>query len=475
MAQIGLNITATGLSGFLIIRWVRPSAPLAEVGRSDVFPFPYDDVYTITDLAPVVYTVQLWRSDDGVVLDQLIKDWSIDASKETRTTIVTYQYLVGRDSSGTSPDWYDPAPGSDTLNDARLDGFTKDQLLVHEAGFGNKLDSEYDLNPGGGIILTGGKQFDEGVAWFITAASTEQVTITESSGAAMFADVVVVSEDRDLYVDANDNLYNKLVLIEAASPVLTINVPDLTLIPDDTHVTFQTHGGSQNYFVLQFDSDDSVRFFNQLVNIIYLARCEKLSLYFKDGVCRVIDYDGNAIRRGSVSQDYDATRHTDTGAFLYADEAIGELDKADYPALYEFVDQLSGDAVCALGTGVGQWSYDSGGGVYPNKRKYGIDTVAETFRVPHLEGVTAKNASTPGVYEADKVGDLEIEVRSGTGGDKTNTLNNGGGSVINCGFSGMDSFGAWFNNKVTGTSVLLRSLNSENKVKSYLQKPFIYL
>lgn len=480
MAQIGLNITVTGLSGFLIIRWVRPTAPLAEVGRSDAFTFPYDDVYTIPDLQPVVYTVQLWRSDDGVALDQLIKDWSIDASKETRTSIVTYQYLTGRgETEGTIGEgdyWADPIANDDTLIDERLDGFTKDQLIVHEAGYGNRLNADYDLYAGGGIVLLNGKTFDDGVAWFITAALSEVVTTpSNQGGGAMFDDVEVIAEDIDFYTDNDNNLYNKLVIVEGAASVLTVTFQDLTLIPDNTHVTFQTHGGSQNYLRLQFDSGDTVRFLNQLVNYINLARCEKISLYFKDGVCRVIDYDGNAIRRGMIAQDYDATRHTDTGAFLYADEATGELDKDDYPALYEFVDQLSGDAVCALGVGVGQWSYDSGGGVYPNKRKYGIDTVAETFRVPHLEGVTAKNASTPGVYQADSVGALDLEIRSGTGGDKTNQLNNGGGGVVNCGISGMDGFGSWLPNDVAGTEQLIRSLNSENRVKSYLQKPFVYL
>jgi hypothetical protein len=476
MAQIGLNITVTSLTGFLIIRWVKPSSPLAEVGRSDAFTFPYDDVYTIPDLAPVVYTVQMWRSDDGIALDQLIKDWSIDASKQSELSVRGYQYLTGRgETEGTPGDgsyWADPTDTDVNLVDERLDGFTKDQLQVHEAGFGNKLDAEYDLLAGGGITLLGGKTFDEGVAWFITVFEATETTIpADAGGSQRYAGVEVIAED----VEFDEVLRNKLIIADFAATVGTITFPDLTLIPTGTHATFNTHRGSQNYLKLQFDAGDTVRFNNEDVNIIYLARCESLSIYFDDGVCYVTEYSGNAIRRGMVAPDYDATRDADRGNFIYADESIGELDREDYPALYEFIDQLSGDAVCPLGTGVGQWSYDSGGGVYPNKRKYGIDTVAETFRVPHLSGVTAKMSSTPGVYEADVVGPVDFEIRSGLGGDKTNVLNNGGGIVINCGLSGMDSFGTWFNNTVSGSPVIIRSTNAETRVKSYSQKPFIYL
>src|SRR5678809_489722 len=101
MAMIGLNLLITGLTGKLIIRWVKASAPLAEVGRNanpSTLTFPYDDVYTIPDLANVVYKVQLWRSDDGIALDQLLKEWPISAaiSGSGESTINYFQYKVGR-------------------------------------------------------------------------------------------------------------------------------------------------------------------------------------------------------------------------------------------------------------------------------------------------------------------------------------------------------------------------------------------
>lgn len=473
MAQIGLNISVSGLSGYLIIRWIKASAPLAEVGRNDnpsTFTFPYDDVYVIIDLQPVVYIVQLWRSDDGSSLDQLIKDWSIDASKFTETTIATYQYVVDRGQSGSTPAWADPVNGDTVLNDARLDGFTKDQMIVHEAGYGNKLDSEYNLVSGGGIELLGGKTFDSGVAWFITVASLNEIAAQPTASAPMFTGLQILTSDQD-FDNITTPLMNKLCIANWAGTVGTITFPDLSLIADDVHVTFQTHGGNQNYLKLQFDAGDTVRFMNQDVNVIYLARCEKISLYFKSGVCYVIDYDGNACRRGSVLQDYDSNRDSDLRCLLYADEATGVLNKNDYPGLYEFVNQLSGTSVCSLGTSVGQWSYDSGGGVYPNKRKFGIDTGAQTFRVPHLSGMSAKMYSTPGVYESDAVGPMSLEIRDGSGGSAT-------GTMVNTGFSGQDNPAGWISNGAPGAEKYIRPAAgspTETRVRSVLQKPYIYL
>lgn len=480
MGQLGNKIIITAaLSGNLIIRWGKATgSPFVESGRNanpSTLIFPYNDTYVIPNIAPVVWTIQLWRSDNGITLDQLLTEWSQDASKGTVTERITYQYKVGRGWDNTTPVatgpevWEDPDDQDVVLVDERLDGFTKDQLIIHEAGYGNHLDAAYDLLAGGGIELLAGKTFDQDVSWFITVSNIIEVTLpSDSSGGAMFAGVEVVSANRDFFVSSEDNLYNKLVIANWSGSVGVITFPDLALIPDDTHVTFNTHGGSQKYLKLQFDAGDTVRFLNQLVNVINVAKCQKISLYFHSGVCYVLDEPSNAIRRGAVLSDYDATRDADTGAFVYADEATGVLSNTNYPGLYAFVAQLAGDAVCVLGTGVGQWSYDSGGGVFPNKRKYGIEVGTLTFRVPHLSGVTAKHGSTPGVYEADAVGahSLTYDYKQGKSDDNESGVT--GEYLRKAGAAGGTNYG--------NTSITYNiQTGIENKVKAYLQKPFIYL
>jgi len=470
MSQIGNRIIITAaLSGNLIIRWVKASAPLAEVGRNDnpsLLTFPYDDTYLIEDLQPVVYLVQLWRSDDGIALDQLLTEWAQDASQSGTGTIRTYQYVVDRGwtnvTQATGDEvWADPADLDVVLIDERLEGFTKDDLIVHEAGYGNRVDADYDLVSGGGIELLGGLTFNSGTSWFITVASTSAVSTSTTTSGAKYAGVQEITADDDF----DDTLYNKLCPINGAGTFIQVNFPDLALIPDGTHATFNTHQGSQNYTRFQLDTGDSVRFMNADVNFFDVAKNETVDLYFEAGVCYVTNYDGNAMRRGSVMPDYDASRHTDLGNVIYADEATGVLDQADYEGLFAFVSQLSGDAVCALGTGVGQWSYDSGGGVYPNKRKYGIS--GTTFRVPHLSGMTAKYSATPGVYEADNVGSHSLTYDYKQGKSDDNESGVSGEYLRKAGAAGGTSYG--------NTSITYTIGAGENLVKSYSQKPYIYL
>jgi hypothetical protein len=473
MARIGLNISVSGFSGQLLIRWVKASAPLVQVGRSTAFSFPYDAVYNILGLDPVVYIVQLWRSSDGVDLTQLIKDWSIDASKITVTNFVTYQYLTDRGWDNTTPTvtdgvWADPVANDSFLIDTRLDGIPQDDLQVVEAGYGPKLNSEYSLYPGGGIELLAGKVFDSGVSWFITASTIEEIPAAPvSSSANMFSDVEVLTADRDVYISDLDNLYNKLVIANWAGSVGELVFPDLALIPDGTHITFQTQKGSQNYLKLQFDAGDSARFLNQDVNVIYLAKCEKISFYFFGGACYVIDYDGRGQERGGVWVDYDSTRHTDLSNLILANESTGVLDGDDYPGIYAWLLTLPSGTV-PLGTAVGQWSYDSGGSVYPNKRYYGIDTGAGTFRVPHLPGVVAKMATSAGAYEADSVGPISLEIRDGSGGSST-------GTMLNTGFAGQDNPSSWLANGAAGAEKYIRTTGTETRVKSFGQIAYIIL
>lgn len=470
MARIGLNITVTGLSGKLIIRWVKASAPLAEVGRSDAFNYPYDAVYTINDLNRVVYIVQLWRSDDGVSLDQLIKDWSIDASLVNVVKFDTFQYKVGRGWDNTTPVatgpevWADPVDGDTSLTDERLDGIAQNDLAVHEAGYGRKLNEEYELLAGGGITLLGGATFNQDTPWFIQYSTIDTISIGGGPGqsAGMFDGVEILTADQD-FDDVTTPLANKLVIANWAGSVGTITYPDLSLIADGTHVTFNTHGGSQKYLVHQFDAGDSVKFLNQDLNVIYQAKNQKLSFYFFGGECYVIDHDIRMSQRGQVVFDYDNSRAADSGALILADESTGELLESDYPGLYAFVEALPSGTV-ALGTSSGQWSYDSGGGVYPNKRFFGIQTsVPKKIRVPHLSGVSPKFGTIPGTYEADNVGSFSGNLAITKGYSYTGAPNN---NIFGNGSNNPQSMNMPFSYTPAIT---------ETRVKSFAQIPYIIL
>jgi hypothetical protein len=448
MAKTGLNIYLSGYTGKLLIVWKEvqqgnPTPP--ETGRSDAFDFPYDDVYTINNINPTVHIVELWRSTNGTALSELIKRWEIDPSLVNATQLVRYQYHVGRaDSGGTIGNgdyWADPNDGDTDLVDERLNGATQDDLRVHEAGYGDRANDEYELLTGGGIRLLGtGVQFNQDTRWFIeyfTIIQLQSVVTTT----APYTDVVVLANDDDFYTDANTNYYNKLVIVDSSSPTVRLSFPDLDTIPNNTRVRFNTHQGSQNYLELAFDAGDSVNYLGVARNKIYIAKCEEFALYFKNGVCYVEKGADRGLFRGDIWGSLDSSKYTDTGAFLLADETTGELSGDDYPGLYEFIENLPAGHSCALGTGAGQWSQAvvvNTGKInqettYPNKTKYGINTGTRTFRVPHLKNLSRRFVNTgqnPGRYQHDAVGKFEADVtlsksHTYTGGPNNTVIGNG--------------------------------------------------
>lgn len=465
MARIGLNVAVSGYTGELLIVWREviandPTPP--ETGRSDAFAFPYDAVYSINDINPVVHLVELWRSDDGVTLDELIKRWEIDASIYNEISSNTYQYQVDRGYDNTAPVatgsdvWADPENEDVNLTDERLDGATQDELYVVEAGYGPLLNSEYELLAGGGITLLNGRTFNNGTAWFITRYQVvaQQVVVSTSN---LYEGVEVVSEDRDLYVSASDNLYNKLVIADAAGNVVTVTFPDLSTIPDNKKVTFNTHNGSQKYLVLQFDTGDTVSFFGQDKNVLYLAKGEEITLYFKGGVCYVVSYHGRYLQRGSVWADWYEGRVADNGAHLKAITATGVLSADDYPGLYEFITGLSVGTVA-----LADWATGN------NKRKYGINTLARTFRVPDLTNISRRflkmdGSDVPGRYEADAVGPFTGTFTVPKGYSYTGAPNN-------------TRFGNGSNNPQNQSiSMAVDTGNTETTVKNYGEVPLIIL
>jgi hypothetical protein len=482
MAQIGLNVRVTGYTGKLLIVWrevVQGNPTPPETGRSAAFNFPYDAVYSINSINPVVHEVELWRSDDGVALDELIKRWSIDASVFNTAVLVTYQYKVGRGNSDSTPGeaWADPADGDTILSDERINGAAKSELIVHESGYGRHLDEEYDLHTGGGIELLYGKTFDQDVAWSITWSKIVPQSVTVATN-NLYADVAVLEDGRDLYIDSTDNLYNKLVIAVGSGSVIAIVFPDLTLIPDNTKVTFNTHNMASNYLKLQLDGADTIGFLGENKNVIYLAKGEEISLYFKGGVGYIYHYDGRALYRGNVQRDMDTSRMSDHGGFLLADESTGVLDADDYPALYEWVENLPASHAVPFGSGAGQWSQSvtvNAGKIneattYPNKSKYGIDTTARQFRVPHLKNLSARFINTgefPGRYQHDTVGKFEpstVTVKKGWSytGSPNNATHFGNGDPNHSEDKAM-------------TNVKVETGNTETIMKNYGETPFIIL
>lgn len=394
MAFIGLNITMTGYAGKLIIAWKKESLPLAYIGQSgdgtnpNINPsddFPVDTIYTIPNLQPVTHIVEFWRSDDGVTRDEFIKSWEIDAGKEAYYNIDLFTYVVGRGQSSDTPGsaWHDPEPGDAVLHDERLLGATHQNAFVESRGFGkyrpDEINWSTDDNDPGFSFNTGGL-FEDGDSIFVTRINKADSTSGDTS-AAPFTAIKLLSDPSDNTVDFDASHNNKLCIADFSGTVGTVVFGTLATI-GDAHVRYSTIKGAQNYLKLQFAPDDTVLFNGDEVNVIYLAKNEDIELIIVSGVAYVVAYRGNAGRRGDVWPSMDANKPI-VGGYLAALESTGVLNASDYPGLYEWITKLPAGVSVALS----DWGTSltiNGETTYPNKRRYGINTSNQTFRVPDL-------------------------------------------------------------------------------------------
>lgn len=461
MALIGINITITGYAGQLIIVWKKNSNIAAEVGRSSPgeLPFPVDEIYTIPDLQPVVYLVEFWRSDDGTTLNEFIKSWEIDASRGAIFSETTYEYVVGRGDDGSDLDevWADPADGDLALYDERLALSTHENTKIFSRGHGQYRRDEITFN-GTGFEPTGGVSiFSEGDTFFATVLNKTDLQ-PDANSSAPYGDVKELKDDVDNSIDFDSSFYSKLCYTNFSGTVGTIVFPALSLIPD-CRVKFITHGGSQNYLKLQFNSGDTAEYLGEDKNVIYLNKGGMIELIFKDNVCYIADHKTNELQRGDVYASFVDKSYT--GAYLLANESVGVLDRDDYPALYELVlEKFEVGAAVTLAA----WATD--------KTRWAIDIPSHTFQVPHLddmyrrfrtgsEATGTKQDAAPGTHThpASHTDGTVSFVKRKAGGP-------GGGLGLNAAGSGWELAEANTGNNPGAT---------ETRVKSYKEIPLIVL
>lgn len=425
MAQIGINISFAGYTGSLIIVWKEaiqnnPNPP--ETGRSDAIAFDVDEVYNIININPVVHLIEFWRSSDDVTLDELLRTWSVDASRTADAPIVAqYDYVVDRGYTNETPVdtgdevWADPVLDATQIIDERLNGYTKDEIRFEQRGGIKYREDEYDLVTGGGVELLGGFTFgDAGQTYSVTVYKTvPQPGVSASS--SDYNDVLVITANGTL-----DNTYYKKLVVanKAGSGLLTVTFPDLALIAN-SKIKFQTHGGNQSFLVLQLDSGDTIKFLGENKNKIVLGKGEEIELLFKDNVGYVMHYEGDARRVGARLMDDIQRLNT-----LKADGT--EYNQADYPRLMDFINALPAAQIKSYS----DWSIsttpnyvvDQDGGaeytkaIFPNKGFFAVDNVNSKFKVPDMKNMfirslktfdsvdasdTERTSNKPGAYQID--------------------------------------------------------------------------
>jgi hypothetical protein len=390
MAKIYHKFNFTGVSApYVIAVLTEHSAPLAEVDRQ-VFTV-FDNADTFDNLNPVMHRIRYYESSDGTTLGNLLVGASIDATiyNEPGIEIITFEVDAGRGAPH-----YDPVATSDTYSNPNLDGATY-SLFVE--GLGLVDPSYYDDITGGGFQWNTGRTWaggEKGQIIKFLSVSTTPVSIVSKP----FTDIVEF--DADFTFGATH--YNKFFRTDYAGTAGKVTFPAHATVTNLVKVKFSTHGGNQNYLTLKFDGSETVKFFNQDVNEIHLAKGEEIELSWKDGLCFIIDYKGNYALRGDVLA---SNSMKSFGPFLHAHIDTGVLDKADYPGLYDFVLNLPVGQACDLA----DWNTSAtvnGKTKFPNRSRYGIDTLAEQFRVPHLANLGIRYLKASGSTDTERVNDV---------------------------------------------------------------------
>lgn len=472
MAKAFLRYNVSSEPQRVIITWAENSSPGAEVGRwllDNSATHEKDGSHTVDPINPVMHIFKWYRSSDGTTLDTLLFSADIDASIYNVLSVTSYEYVVDRGLST------DPVSGTITLRDARLLNQT---YSVWSRGIGPRLSDEYIIRNDtiGGFDLKDGEKFVKDDRWIVTVYSTVQQQVTTPSTANAFRDVALISTGVNQNFDATN--YNKLLIANFAGVAGQFNFGALALIPNYTTCTINTHGGNQNYLRIQFNGAETFNFYGVNKNFIDLAKGETIRFFFKDGVCRLVAYDGNANRRGSVHGGFN-----DYAATLRALEATGVLLGADYTGLYEWIKSLPAGVAIPLANWADPVTINTGllnqATVYPNKSRYGIDTLAGTFRVPHLASLSRRFLQLSGT-DLTRIGASgTADVAGGYQHDRTGRFNATMTATHGYSYTGSPNavvFGNGQNNPSPQASpIIMDTSNLETTIKNFGEIPLIIL
>jgi hypothetical protein len=333
MAKIFISFNVTTTSDIILV--VREkSAPLAEVFRQ-FYAAPHTQRnLTVDELTPVIHIVQVWSTSDGTTLEQLKGQCDIDASISNDAAFTLIQFIVDRGQTGSPT--YDPVSNQDSYVNPELDG---KNYAVFKPGYGALVwDIHIELLTGGGFKYINGQLFSSEEEYTVMVFNTVQ-TSTSSSSKSFPEDFVEVTEDETF----DSSYYNKMIEANGSSPILTITMPSLASIPDNTKFGINTHNGSQRYITLQLDTGEYCRVAGQNRNAIYVGKAEEVVFQKKGTYLRIVYWNGDYLR---VGERVKADGIAPINSFQ---EIGGWYTKTDYPRIFEwYVNELPVDE---LGTG----------------------------------------------------------------------------------------------------------------------------
>lgn len=452
-----------GETGYVIMVPKKTTAPLSNVvctidgvinQTRKVYPAPHSEVSVlIEDLEQVWYFIRFYRSADGVALDEEILTIAGNAKSGAAYPVTRYEYVVDRGndniSEGTGDEvWSDPVSGTIELRDERL---AYKYYWVQERGTGDllQISSSKEIldrsDAGGGFDFTQpGKQFNEGGVYVVTVIEKTDVADSGGSGGGSSLSIVNLTAD-DTFDTATMN--GALIFAnKAGSGLLTLTFGALAGI-GNCSFSVSTHGGNQDYLALQLNAGDTVKHQRKDRNVILMGKGEDISIVIDSNIMYVVQDGISKVVGQRIFGDRTELNTIVRDGTRYAISAL--------PRINQWIDDGTLDVVSEI-----QWASSvviHGETVYPYKHKFTRE--GGQIRVPddrdfiagglkNTDGVTSDPeyvTQKPGGYQhySTSLKGIQLQLRDGSGGSSTGTLENRG-------FSGQDNPAAWLDDNVIG-------------------------
>lgn len=399
--KIFVSFTIVSTSNFFLVAREKDSP--AEVYRSAVLTPPHiQRNVTISPVRPVMHSVELWTTVDGVNLDVLRARCDVDASIDTKVSFTPIQFIVG---AGRSAPHYDPVADQPVWNNPDItltnEGNTYN-FLVFKSGYGSvDIGAHLSLLPDGhGFEWIDGTYFSADEEY--TVMINELVTVPVSGGESglSYPEDVVILPGNTVF---DNTMYNKLLYADSVT-AFNLNIADISVIPEGTKFGINTHNSTLTACTIQLPGGSVcyIRGFGR--NSIYIGKSEIVQ-FIKKGLNLFLLSGGEGMCNVGQRITCDGIPPVNS-----LPEWGGWYLKADYPRLfYWYVNELP---VGELGVGTQD--------VTPNAANATKWIIGSTkFWIPDTRGRHLKGASSSRLANSNEEAKVGTHIHKNFSGLRT--------------------------------------------------------
>lgn len=322
MAKIFLSFNVITTDNVVVV--TRELNNLAgEAAPRQYFAAPHDQRnITIDNLNPVMHRVEIWSTTDGgVTLGGKKGSCDIDASISTENALGVFEFIVDRGNGAPN---YDPVSEQSSYDNPDL---LDKEYTVFKGGYGPLLWGLHIRKK----LLTGGFDYIDGQKFqpgeeYVVMVNNQIVQRQPAANRGYPVDVVNVTGN----VIFGANHHNRLLEVNAAGGVITVDVTDFAAIPNGTCFGINTHKGTQRYVALKLPAGYFAMVNNVQRNVVYIGRGEDASFIKTGSYLRILQWDGDHRRLGETVSSNGA------GPINSIPKRGGWLVKLDYPRIYQW-------------------------------------------------------------------------------------------------------------------------------------------